>query len=256
VRDFRGGTLTYDSHNGTDFAVPPGTIVVAAAPGRVLRASSEFNRGGLKVFVDATSVMYLQGAVVDYIETLEGAGFISAYDRTIINRIGVPPPELLDERVAQEIAVKQGVGVVLAGSVTRQGRGYTVAVHATQPVTGEVIATAQDTAPDKNQVLAVATGLATSVRKALGDDTSDSAQRFAMETLTTTSLDAVRDYAMGQEALSNNRWAEARQNFAKAVPARSEFRRRLLWHGDHFAQPGTTSGGGKIRQRLCATSIG
>jgi murein DD-endopeptidase len=52
VRDFRGGTLTYDSHNGTDFAVPPGTIVVAAAPGRVLRVSSEFNRGGLKVFVD------------------------------------------------------------------------------------------------------------------------------------------------------------------------------------------------------------
>jgi murein DD-endopeptidase len=52
VRDFRGGTLTYDSHNGTDFAVPPGTVVVAAAPGRVLRVSSEFNRGGLKLFVD------------------------------------------------------------------------------------------------------------------------------------------------------------------------------------------------------------
>src|SRR5690348_9606724 len=30
---------------------------------------------GLKVFVDATSVMYLQNAVVDYVETLEGAGF-------------------------------------------------------------------------------------------------------------------------------------------------------------------------------------
>ncbi|MCW5893009.1 MAG: M23 family metallopeptidase [bacterium] len=52
VRDFRGGTLTYDSHNGTDFAVPPGTVVVAAAPARVLRVSSEFNRGGLKIFLD------------------------------------------------------------------------------------------------------------------------------------------------------------------------------------------------------------
>ncbi len=30
---------------------------------------------GLKVFVDATSMMYLQGATVDYVETLEGAGF-------------------------------------------------------------------------------------------------------------------------------------------------------------------------------------
>ncbi|MEZ4222699.1 MAG: M23 family metallopeptidase [Polyangiaceae bacterium] len=52
VRDFRGGRLTYDSHNGTDFAVPVGTVVVAAAPGRVARVSSEFNRGGLKVLID------------------------------------------------------------------------------------------------------------------------------------------------------------------------------------------------------------
>jgi murein DD-endopeptidase len=52
VRDFRGQALTYDSHNGTDFAVPVGTVVVAAAPGKVLRISSEFNRGGLKVFLD------------------------------------------------------------------------------------------------------------------------------------------------------------------------------------------------------------
>ena len=30
---------------------------------------------GLKVYVDATSMMYLAGCVVDYVETLEGAGF-------------------------------------------------------------------------------------------------------------------------------------------------------------------------------------
>ncbi|MFO0556997.1 MAG: M23 family metallopeptidase [Polyangiales bacterium] len=52
VEDFLGTTLTYDSHNATDFAVPPGTEVVAAAPGQVIRISSEFNRGGLKVFID------------------------------------------------------------------------------------------------------------------------------------------------------------------------------------------------------------
>jgi iron-sulfur cluster assembly accessory protein len=30
---------------------------------------------GLKVYVDATSAMYLEGCVVDYVETLEAAGF-------------------------------------------------------------------------------------------------------------------------------------------------------------------------------------
>lgn len=34
-----------------------------------------FEYDGLKVYVDATSLMYLQGATVDYVETLEGAGF-------------------------------------------------------------------------------------------------------------------------------------------------------------------------------------
>ena len=34
-----------------------------------------FEFDDLKVYIDATSLMYLQGATVDYIETLEGAGF-------------------------------------------------------------------------------------------------------------------------------------------------------------------------------------
>lgn len=34
-----------------------------------------FDFEGLKVYVDATSVMYLNGCTVDYLETLEGAGF-------------------------------------------------------------------------------------------------------------------------------------------------------------------------------------
>lgn len=34
-----------------------------------------FTFDGLKVFIDATSVMYLNGCTVDYVETLEAAGF-------------------------------------------------------------------------------------------------------------------------------------------------------------------------------------
>jgi murein DD-endopeptidase len=76
VRDFRGGALTYDSHNGTDFAVPVGTVVVAAAPGRVLRVSSEFNRGGLKIFVDhgrglVTTQNHLARALVEVGDAVE-----------------------------------------------------------------------------------------------------------------------------------------------------------------------------------------
>ena len=52
VRDFRGRRLTYNSHNGTDFAIPIGSQVCTAAPGKVVEVRSEFNRGGLKIFID------------------------------------------------------------------------------------------------------------------------------------------------------------------------------------------------------------
>jgi len=76
VEDFRGGDLTYDSHNGTDFAIPLGTTVRTAAAGRVARVVSEFNRGGLKVFIDhgaglMTCCAHLARSLVDEGDVLE-----------------------------------------------------------------------------------------------------------------------------------------------------------------------------------------
>ncbi|MGE5199129.1 MAG: protein kinase domain-containing protein, partial [Rhodospirillaceae bacterium] len=160
---------------------------------------------------------------------LEGAGFISAYDRAGIRRsLGLRPPERLDERAAQELAVKQGVGVVLSGSVERRGAAYVVSAKATQAVTGTVIADLNAKASSRDRVLGAATGLAARVRTALGDETaSDSAQRFAMETLSAGSLEAVRDYAGGQVSASDGKFDEARKSFLKAVERDPEF--GLAW---------------------------
>ncbi len=50
--DYRGRKLTYNSHNGTDFAIPVGTMVTTAAAGEVVQVHSQFNRGGLKIYID------------------------------------------------------------------------------------------------------------------------------------------------------------------------------------------------------------
>ena len=148
---------------------------------------------------------------------LEGAGFVSAYDRSGIRRsIGVQPPDTLDERAALELAVKQGLGVVLSGSLERQGNGYAVSVKATQAVTGNVITTARNRASGKDQVVTVATKLADTVRTALGDDVSESAQRFATQTFSAP-LEVVREYATAAEALSRSRFDDALQSFSKSV---------------------------------------
>ena len=155
---------------------------------------------------------------------LEGAGFISAYDRTRVNgTFGVRPPEKFDETAAREIAVKQGVPVVVAGSITPQGSGYGVGIRVIQALTGNVIATSDRRASSKDDVLGAAMRLAATARTALGDESSESDQMLKMTSLSVLSLDVVRHYAAGMEAQSFNRFEEARQNFAKAVELDPKF---------------------------------
>jgi tetratricopeptide (TPR) repeat protein len=149
---------------------------------------------------------------------LEGASFITAFDRNAIRRtLGVQPPERLDEVAARELAVKQGLGVVLASFLEPQGNGYSISVRATQAITGNVISTVQGRASSKDQVLEVATRLITRVRNALGDDESESSQMFAMTSVSATSLEVARHYAVALEASTNNKFEDAQQNLLKAV---------------------------------------
>jgi tetratricopeptide (TPR) repeat protein len=149
---------------------------------------------------------------------LEGAGFISAYDRSRIrSAFGVQPPEKLDEAAARQVAMKQSLGVVLSGSIERKGDGYEVSMKASQPITGNVTATARDRASSKDQVLGTVTKLATAVRKVLGEKTSESNQLFAMRSISTTSFDVISEYAAGIELQSKAKYEEARQRFLKAV---------------------------------------
>jgi tetratricopeptide (TPR) repeat protein len=155
---------------------------------------------------------------------LEGAGFISAYDRNaMIRTLGVRPPETLNELAAGELAAKQGLGVVLSGAIDRQGTGFRVSIKAAQTVTGNVVASEQGGAATSSQVLETATRLVTRVRQALGDDASESDQMFAMASLSTTSLDLVRHYAAAQDAASNGRFEESRQRLLQAVALDPKF---------------------------------
>jgi serine/threonine protein kinase/tetratricopeptide (TPR) repeat protein len=156
--------------------------------------------------------------------TLEGAGFISAYDRNGIRRnLGVAPPERLDETAGREIAVKQGVGVVLTGALTRDGDSFAINLKAAESVTGNVIADESTEADGRDAVLGAATDLGNRVRTALGDSTSDSTRRFATEKLSTTSLEVVREYALAMQALSSSQFPEARAAFERALKVDPNF---------------------------------
>ncbi len=149
---------------------------------------------------------------------LEGADFITAYDRNRIrSTFGVVPPEDLDETAAREIAIKHGLGVVLAGTISQSTTGFEISVKASRTATGNEIRQMSGRATSKEEVLSVATGLAANARRALGDPSSDLDQLLEMRSISTASLDVVRHYATAMESQSQGRYEEARQSFLEAV---------------------------------------
>jgi eukaryotic-like serine/threonine-protein kinase len=155
---------------------------------------------------------------------LEDATFVSAYDRNRLRQtLQVQPPDKMDEEAGRVIAVKQGLGVVVSGSIDRRGNGFEVSIRAVQSVTGDVLSSVRRRASSKEQVLEVVTRLASDVRTALGDETSDSDKLFAMRSLSTTSLEVVSHYAAAMESQSRGRIEEARQSLVKATELDPKF---------------------------------
>jgi tetratricopeptide (TPR) repeat protein len=155
---------------------------------------------------------------------LQGASFINAYDRTRVAELGVGALSgPLDDSKAQGIAANHGLNVMVSGALDRIGSEYRVSVRAVQIVTGKVVTSAGETASSKDQVLFALAKLGTVVRKALGDSTSDSAQRLSMETLSAASLEAVHEYAAALDLLSQGKLDEALKHFSRAVDLDENF---------------------------------
>ena len=176
-------------------------------------------------FQNNTQDTAVQGALEQTMRrALEGASFISAYDRSRARTaFGLQPGARWDEAAARELAVKQGLGFVLAGAIEPRGTGYEISVKVVQAVTGEEISTARGRASGKDDVLEASARLMANVRKALGDRTSISDQLFAMRSVTTSSLEVVQHYAAGMQAQANGNYEEALKNFSKAVELDPEF---------------------------------
>ena len=158
------------------------------------------------------------------IRALEGAAFISAYDRNRIRTgLGVTPPERLDETAARELAIKQGVGVVVAGTVSGRGNAFEVSLRALHSVTGDVITTARSRASSREALLPTLMDLTADVRQALGDSESEANQLFAMRSVSASSLEVISHYAAAVQAQSQLRFEEARDSYLRAVQVDPQF---------------------------------
>jgi len=159
---------------------------------------------------------------------LEGASFISSYDRGQARRIGMqvkPDAAGLDPSLARLVAMRQGINAVLSGSILRQGQGYRVSVKVMDAVSGRVLATEETDAPGKDQVLATVGALSNRVRKALGDTGSNLGAEAAGETFTAASLDAAHNYAEAQRFQMGGKPEDAIRHYTRAIQLDPNFGR-------------------------------
>jgi eukaryotic-like serine/threonine-protein kinase len=138
--------------------------------------------------------------------------------------MGAQPDEKLTPRVAQELCQRTGSAAVLDGSIARVGSQYLLTLRAVNCTSGELLASAEARAGDKDRVLDALGETASAVRTRLGESLS-TVRKFdvPLERATTSSLDALKAYSLGRQAMIKSDWSAAVLFFERAVRIDPEF---------------------------------
>ena len=124
----------------------------------------------------------------------------------------------LNEGAGRLIANREGIPVILAGTIERRGQGYNISVRALSAEQQEPLTVAEASASGKGDVLGAVGRVAEQVRTALGDTTPSARQQA--ETFTAGSLEAVKAYTTAQDLSSAQRDTEAIVKYPRSTPAR------------------------------------
>ena len=157
---------------------------------------------------------------------LEGATFITAYPQrdALRSAAAIKAGSRLDEQTARLVAVRDGVKLVLLGSVGSAGSGYTMSVKALDAVDGKQIATVDGKASVKGEVLNAVGDMAARMRRELGDTNADNTES-TREAFTTTSLEAASAYVRAQDLAGAGKFNEAIAQYQEAVQRDPKFGR-------------------------------
>ena len=143
---------------------------------------------------------------------------------TVLRLMKQPPDAQLTAERAREVCLRSGLKAYAAGAIDATGRGYLVTVEAVAAESGAVIARSQAEATSRDAVLEALRTAAADLRTRLGE-TLASVRQFdpPVDQVTTTSLEALRSYALGREAMQRGRAADAIALLTRAVTIDADF---------------------------------
>jgi eukaryotic-like serine/threonine-protein kinase len=118
-----------------------------------------------------------------------------------VKYLGKPEGTPVTPQIAREIGEREGVKAILTGTIANLGKQYVITLTAQNTATGDEIVSEQAQAEDKEHVLDALSKAAASMRAKLGEDLASIKKLDTpFGQATTTSLEAFRAYALGDNA--------------------------------------------------------
>jgi serine/threonine protein kinase/tetratricopeptide (TPR) repeat protein len=193
-------------------------------------------------FVNTTGDSVFDGTLKQALAVQLGQSpFLNIYPdervRETLRFMGRSPDERLTKDIAREICQRQGLKALLTGTISSLGSNYVITIEAQNAQTGESIAREQVEAPSKEQVLASLGKAASELREKLGESLSSIQKHdVPIEQATTSSLEALKAYAMANEERAKGRGMEAASLYKRAIELDSNFAmayaRMAVFHGN------------------------
>jgi eukaryotic-like serine/threonine-protein kinase len=157
--------------------------------------------------------------------------------REALRFMGRSPDERITKDIAREICQRHGLKALLAGSVSSLGSNYVITLDAINAQSGESIARQQVEANSKEQVLSALGKAALELREKLGESLSSIKKHdVPIEQATTSSLEALKAYAMGNEERARGNNQEEIRFYKRAIELDPNFAmayaRIAVFHGN------------------------
>ena len=190
--------------------VVPAVVVLAAlvAGGFFLRsqkthAITEKDSILIADFVNTTNEPVFDGTLKKALAVdLEQSPYLNVFSdskvRHTLTLMGKPEDERVTVEIAREIAQRNSVKALIAGSIANLGSQYVITLDALNAATGDTLAQVQGQADSKEQVLKTLDKTTSQLREKLGESLG-SIQKFdkPLEEATTSSLEALKSFTLG-----------------------------------------------------------
>jgi tetratricopeptide (TPR) repeat protein len=209
-------------------------------------------------FANTTGDPVFDGALkVALAVAIEQSPFLKVFPdervRDTLRLMNRPPDEPVTRSIAREVAQREQLAALLAGSIAPLGRNYVVAVEAVNARTGDVMGREQIEVPGKEQVLTALGRVASRLREKLGESLA-STQKFdvPLPRATTPSLEALHAYALALDEGRVNPRLEAIPHLKRAIELDPDFAMALAMLSGVYANTNQTALAPELSRRAFA----